>query len=431
MPVRPFASLKSPVLAWALYDWANSAFAVTVMAGFFPLFFKQYWAVDLPAAESSYWLGMGSSLAGLIVVLLAPLLGTFADLAGGHKRLLAGFTFAGILATALLPLPHGGQWELALLLYLLGLIAFSVGNLFYDALLPMVAREQELDRVSSLGFALGYLGGGLLFALNVLMVSSPDRFGLADASAAVRVAFLLTAGWWLVFTLPLLLWVPSPGARSPRAANLGQAARRLLITLRHLRALPETYLFLLAYWFYIDGVDTIVRMAVDYGLALGLDGPSLMQALLITQFVGFPAALLFGRLGERWGVKPSLLLAIFAYLLILLLAARMRTAQDFFALAVSVGMVQGGIQALSRSLFARLVPPGCEGEFFGFYNMLGKFAAVLGPLLMAITARLTGDPRLSILSVALLFVLGAVLMWRVDVAQGQRQAASFVPGDDP
>jgi UMF1 family MFS transporter len=418
-------NIDRQVFAWALYDWANSAFAVTVMAGFFPLFFKQYWAGNLSVTDSSYWLGMANGAAGLLVVLCAPLLGTLADLRSGHKQLLLGFALTAIVAVALLTLPTTGQWVYALLLYVVAVVAFSIGNLFYDALLPKVATKGQLEQVSSLGFALGYLGGGLLFALNVVMVSSPQTFALQDSAEGVRVAFFLTAIWWLFFSLPLWHWVPGQWRNARESRALHQSLQRLRATLARIRQLPETYVFLLAYWFYIDGVDTIVRMAVDYGLSLGFDGPALMQALLITQFVGFPAALLFGLLGQRWGVKPSLLLAVMAYLLILLFASQMRSVTEFYALAAAVGLVQGGIQALSRSLFARLTPPGHEGEFFGFYNMLGKFAVVMGPILMALVLELTGRPQIAILSIAPLFLLGAWLLLRVDVDKGEIEAAGF------
>jgi len=418
--------LKRPALAWALYDWADSAFATTVMAGFFPVFFKQYWASDLPVTESSFWLGMANGLAGLLVVILAPLLGTLADCMGGHKRWLILFALLGILSTALLPLAAQGHWPLAAVFYMVAVVGFSGSNVFYDSLLPKVAEGASLERVSSLGYSLGYLGGGLLFAVQVLMVSQPGLFSLTDATAAVKVAFFTTALWWFLFSIPLVLWVREEGGR-PIAwrSDLTLAVQRLGRTLRHVRALPETFLFLVAYWFYIDGVDTIIRMAVDFGLSLGFGSGDLMKALLITQFVGFPAALLFGYLGERWGAKRGIGLAILAYLLIAVWGSRIEVVGEFYLLAVAVGMVQGGVQALSRSLFARLVPPGCEGEFFGFYNMLGKFAVVLGPVLMGLVAHLSGDTRLSILSVTLLFLIGGLLLLRVDVVRGEGRVRGF------
>ncbi|MCW8906269.1 MAG: MFS transporter [Sedimenticola sp.] len=412
------------VISWALYDWANSAFATTVMAGFFPLFFKQYWSAGVPVSDSTLMLGSANALASLVVVVLAPLLGAIADQGSARKRFLLYFAMMGIVMTGGLYLVAAGAWLMALALYVMAVIGFSGSNIFYDALLPEVASESRLDRVSSFGYALGYLGGGVLFAFNVLMTLKPELFGLADTSAAVRVSFLLVAAWWALFSLPLLLFVPEP-ARAPRAGlggNFINGWRQLRETISRLRLLRQAMLFLLAYWLYIDGVDTIVRMAVDYGLSLGFDANGLIVALLITQFVGFPAAILFGHLGERYGTRQGIFLAIGVYLVIILWAYQMSREWEFYLLAVAIGLVQGGIQALSRSFYVRLIPRDKPAEFFGFYNMLGKFAAVLGPLLMGAVSVTTGSPRLSMLSVALLFVAGALLLRQVDEEAGRRQA---------
>ncbi len=416
----------SKVVAWSIYDWANSAFATVVIAGFFPVFFSQFWAQDLPDAQSTQWLGYTSSAASLILVLPAPVLGALADQLGAKKRFLLGFTLLGVLATAALFWLGAGHWQAALLLYLAGLLGFLGGNVFNDALITDVAAPSDYERASSLAYALGYLGGGLLFAVNVVMVLVPERFGFADEGEAVQAAFLAVALWWALFTVPLALFVPESqglGRRSLRGAAIG-AFRELGRTLRQIRQLPNTFLFLLAYWFYIDGVDTIVFMAVKYGLDLGFASSSLMLALLITQFVGFPAALLFGRLGVRFGPKPAILVAIGVYVLVVLAATQMTRVEHFYALAAAIGLVQGGIQALSRALFAGLIPAGQTAELFGFYNMVGKFAAVLGPFLVGTTAALAGDPRFSLLPILCLFLLGAALLWRVDVAAGKRDAAA-------
>ena len=414
----PPSSDRRTVLAWAWYDWANSAFATVVIAGFFPLFFKQYWASGLAVTESTFWLGLTNTLGSALVVLSAPLLGALADQLGARKGFLLLFTALGVLGAGALWFVGQGHWGLALVFYLAGLLGFSGSNIFYDALLVVVAPPADYNRVSALGYALGYLGGGLLFAFNVLMTLFPAWFGFADAGEAVRAAFLGVALWWALFALPLLLWVREPDGRG-LGRPLGQAARdafrELRRTLGELRQRRDAFLFLLAYWCYIDGVDTIVHMAVDFGLAIGLAADSLMLALLITQFVGFPAALAFGWLGERWGAKRGILLAIAVYALVVLLASGMTREVEFHAMAVVIGLVQGGIQALSRALFAGFVPPGREAEFFGFYNMLGKFAAVLGPGLVGVAALATGDPRLSLLPILLLFLLGAALLWRVRV----------------
>jgi len=412
------------ILAWAFYDWANSAFATTVIAGFFPIFFKEYWAVGMAATESTFLLGVANSLASLLVFLVAPLLGAVADQSGAKQRFLALFTALGVVTTGGLFFLAKGDWQGAFSLYILAEIGFSAGIVFYDALLVEVAEERQWDRVSALGYALGYLGGGLLFALNVLLTLFPETFGLAGRAEAVRLSFLSVALWWALFSIPLLWLVreaPRPGRRTGWAAVTG-GLDQLKTTFGRIRRLRYTFLFLLAYWLYIDGVDTVVRMAVDYGLALGFDAGDLIAALLITQFVGFPAALLFGRLGERFGPRRGIGLAILVYLLVILWAYRIQATWEFYLLAAVIGLVQGGIQSLSRSFYARLVPPGRSAEFFGFYNMLGKFAAVLGPLMMGWVAVWSGDNRASLLSVMLLFLLGGALLWRVDVEKAQQEA---------
>ena len=417
-------------LAWAFYDWANSAFATTVMAGFFPVFFKQYWAAGLTPTDSSFQLGLGNSLASLFVLGAAPLIGAIADRGGLKLRLLLLFTVLGVAMTGGLYLVAQGNWVMALLFYVLAQLGFSAGMVCYDALLLAVAPRERWDFTSALGYALGYLGGGLLFAANVLMVTRPGWFGLDGPGEAVRVAFLTVAVWWAVFSVPVFLFVREP----PRPDDGGRGRRwmraafaQLAETFRHIRAVRPAFLFLLAYWLYIDGVDTVVRMAVDYGLSLGFAADGLMIALLITQLVGFPAALLFGRLGERHGPKFGIGVAILVYLLTIAWASQMRSAAEFYALAFVVGLVQGGIQSLSRSLFARLIPPDRAGEFFGFYNMLGKFAAVIGPVLMGWVGVLSGSPRIAILSVGVLFVLGALLLRLVDERGPPAPSAATTP----
>lgn len=424
MHVTTEASRRT-VYAWAFYDWANSAFATTVMAGFFPLFFKEYWNSGVADTVSTFRLGLANSMASLVVVLCAPLLGAIADHLDRRKGFLLLFAALGVVMTGALHFVAAGDWQLAALCYGLAILGFSGGNLFYDALLLGVARPAQLDRVSALGFALGYLGGGLLFAFNVLMVLYPDWFGLPDKATAVRVSFLSVALWWAIFSVPLFLLVPE--ARAAEAVRARVAITRGLAqlrrTLREIGRLPHTFLFLLAYWLYIDGVDTIVRMAVDYGLSLGFPSNSLIVALLITQFVGFPAAIAFGRLGDRIGARAGILTALAVYVVVTAWGAFMSAVWEFYLLAVVIGLVQGGVQSLSRSLYARLIPPGRSAEFFGFYNMLGKFAAVLGPALMGWVGVLSGSPRIGILSVLVLFVAGAALLLRVDVTRAMHDAA--------
>ena len=407
---------------WAMYDWANSAFATTVMAGFFPVFFKEYWNSGVDAATSTFRLGVANSLASLLIVLLAPLLGAVADCMSRRKALLFSFAFLGVLMTAGLYLIGEGDWFLAAFLYVLALIGFSGSNIFYDSLLPFVSREDKIDQTSALGFSLGYLGGGILLSLNVLMALHPEKFGLADGTAAIRISFLMVAVWWLVFSLPLMLLVDEPdGSGSGWSVNVVQAGfKRVWTTLQEVRQLRNIWLFLVAYWLYIDGVDTIVRMAVDYGLSLGFDQNSLITALLITQFTGFPAALAFGWFGGRYGPKTGIFIGLAVYIIVTVWASVMDSVTEFYYLAFLIGLAQGGIQALSRSLYARMIPAGRSAEFFGFYNMLGKFAAILGPVMIGWVGIITGNPRTGILSLLVLFLVGGLVLVKVKVQEPNR-----------
>lgn len=419
------------ILSWALYDWANSAYATTVMAGFFPVFFKQYWSPGVDVTVSTFRLGVANSIASLMMVLLAPVLGAIADASGAHKRFLLASAAMGVLMSGALYLVAQGHWLMAVTIYVFGLLGFSGGNVFYDALLVCVAPRGRVHAVSSFGFALGYLGGGLLFAFNVSMSLAPDWFGLAGPEQAVRWSFLTVAVWWAVFTIPLLVFVTESRVASGRgpADSISHGIRQLIATLRQIRRLRMVALFLGGYWCYIDGVDTIVRMAVDYGLSLGFEANALIVALLITQFVGFPAALMFGVIGQRLGPKTGIFIALTAYIVITVFGFHMERVEEFYILAAGVGLVQGGIQALSRSLYTELIPAEMAGEFFGFYNILGRFAAVVGPVLMGWTGWLIGDPRYSILSITVLFVAGGILLALVDVTRGRNDAVAFRRGD--
>jgi UMF1 family MFS transporter len=406
-----------PTVGWVLYDWANSAFSTTVMAGFFPIFFKQYWNAGVEATVSTFRLGVTNSSASLLVALLAPLLGAVADAGGSRRRFLLTFAALGVAMTATLFVIPRGAWPLACGVYLLAILGFSGANVFYDSLLVTVAPRARADLVSAVGFAFGYLGGGLLFAVNVWMTFAPARFGLDGPDAAVRVSFVTVAAWWAVFSLPLARWVrerPAARAGSSWRQGLGELRR----TFAHVRELRWVFVFLLAYWLYIDGVHTIVRMAVDYGLSLGFETRDLIAALLVVQFVGFPSSLVFGRLADRHGPRPLLFAGIAAYVAISAWGYRMAHAWEFYALAAAIGLVQGGVTSLSRSYFSRLVPAERAAQFFGFYNTVGRFSAVLGPILMGWVGYATGNPRASMFAVMALFVLGGALLRAVPAAAG-------------
>lgn len=412
--------------AWAFYDWANSAFITTVVVAFFPIFFRQYWASELPSEQVTLHLGTANALASLSVMLLAPFLGAVADRGGIKKPIMAAFVTLGVCATLLLTVIGEQQWQLALFAFVLAVIGFLGANIFYDSLLVDVSEEKDFNRVSALGYGLGYLGGGLLFLLCVLMTLHPEWFGIADKTSAVRWAFGISAVWWAVFSIPLWLLVhqrktavPSQ-QRPPVKTLLVGGWRDFIDTFNHIRQLKAVGLFLLAYWFYIDGVDTIIVMSIDYGQTLGFPEDSLITALLITQFIAFPAAILFGYLGNKLGAKKGILIGLVAYIIITLGASQMQTVKGFYALAICVGLVQGGIQALSRSLYASLIPVEQSAKFFGFYNMLGKFAAVLGPLLVGWFGLLTGSSRLGLMAVLILFIAGGILLWFVPTKESSK-----------
>jgi UMF1 family MFS transporter len=445
MPHNPTSTPRKQrraIWGWALYDWANSAFATTVMAVFFPILYKQYWSAGIDVNLSTFRLGMGNAAASLLVALMAPIIGAISDQSGRRKRLLIWFTYLGVLVTAALALVPQGHWFWPLALFSLGIIGFQGAEIFYDSLLPQLAPAHRIDRISALGYALGYLGGGLLLALNVLMTLKPHLFGLADATQAVRAAFVTVALWWGLFALATFLLIPpDPVVQRPALwIQINAGWRKFLSTLKKVRQLKTLFTFLLAYWCYIDGVHTIIKMAVDYGISLGFNTNDLIVALLITQFIGFPSALLFGRLGTHWGARRSIYLALAVYMGVTLWGAFMTSAAEFYVLAAVIGLVQGGIQALSRSYYARFIPLAGSAEFYGFYNMLGKFAAIIGPALMGITGLLvkraalapastpeqihaTGllATRLSIISVLILFAAGALLLYFVNESRGKAE----------
>ncbi|MFV1977523.1 MAG: MFS transporter [Candidatus Scalindua sp.] len=422
---------KKAVFGWALYDWANSAFATTVMAGFFPIFFKQFWSAGADTTVSTARLGLANSIGGIIMAIIAPILGAIADRGTSKKKFLFFFAYMGVVMTSSLYMVSEGNWPTAVMLYVLASIGFMGGNIFYDSLIIGVASGKKLDFVSALGFSLGYLGGGLLFAVNVWMTLSPETFGFANAGEAVRISFLTVGVWWAVFSVPVFLFVEEPvnkkavsGVKTIKAGLL-----QLKDTFHEVRHLKTVFLFLAAYWLYIDGVATIIRMAVDYGMSIGFETNDLIVALLITQFVGFPSAMAFGYIGQKIGAKRAIFIAIAVYLFVSVWGAFMQDKNEFYILAIIIGLVQGGIQALSRSFYARIIPANKSAEYFGFYNMLGKFAAVLGPLVMGgvgLFVRSMGyssdtASRASIISISIFFIAGGILFYFVDEKKGMEE----------
>ena len=407
--------MKKSTFSWAVYDWANSAYATVILAGFFPLFFKEYWSDATNASTSTFQLGLTNSIASTVIVILAPVLGAIADAGNLKKRLLLIFATLGILMSASLYFVGQHETYLALTFFALSAIGFSGSIIFYDSLLTDVAKEKDYNKVSSFGYAFGYLGGGILFSFDVYMTLNPEMFGFNNSAEAVKFSFLTVSIWWFIFSLPLFFNVTEiekSNVKIPKAILGGFS--QLKTTFHSIKKLRMVLLFLIAYWLYIDGVDTIIRMAVDYGMSLGFNSTDLITALLITQFVGFPAAIGFSYLANLVGAKRGILIAIFVYLVITLWASQITSVSEFYILASIIGLVQGGIQALSRSFYATIIPKNQSAEFFGFYNMLGKFAAVLGPIMMGVVSVLTQSPRLSILSISILFIAGGILLYYVD-----------------
>lgn len=407
---------KKDVFSWALYDWANSAFSTSIMAGFFPIFYKTYWNAGVDAAVSTHRLGLTNSIASLVIALSTPFLGALADEAGAKKKLLFCTTFMGAVLTALLAAVGKGDWFNASLMFGFAVYAFSVCVMYYDSLLPSITSDDSVDFISGAGYALGYLGGGVLLLLNVIVFQSPETFGLANKEEAVKAAFISVGVWWFLFALPLFFFVKEPYEKKskPLSTILLNTCGELASTIRSIFGMKPVLYFMMSYWLYIDGVHTIIKMAVDYGVSIGIQTSDLITALLIVQFVGFPAGFFFGWLGQKWDVKKSILVGISCYIFVVFYAVQIETVTEFFAMATMIGLVQGCVQALSRSLFSRLIPKKRSGEFFGFYNLVGKAASVLGPSLVGIVTLYTGSNRMGISSLLILLVGGGVLlMWKV------------------
>ena len=419
MPSTRAAILNRKVLAWAFYDWANSAFALSVLAVLFPLFLGSYWSAGDPGAAVTArlaWITAGSSA---IVCLIAPVFGTIADTGGYRKRFLFVLALLGSSCTAALGAVGEGAWPWALGLYLFASIGFYSSTVFYDSLIIDITEPRYYSFVSSLGFSIGYLGGAVLLALHVWLLLDPSRFGFADTVTVIRFAFVSVGVWWAVFMLPLLVFVPEH--RSGMAVSRGvvrAAYRQLESTIRKIRQYRNVVLFLIAYWLYIGGVFTVIFMAVNYGQRLGFSQQDLVTALLVTNFVGFPATLLYGVAGHHFGPRRGIYFALMIYIAVSTWAVYMDDVRQFYVMAIIIGMVQGGVQGLSRSLYASLIPPDQPGEFFGFYNMLTKFAHVLGPMLVGVAATVSDEPKWVLLAVMPLFLGGGLLLAFVRSVRG-------------
>jgi MFS transporter, UMF1 family len=413
--------------SWCFYDWANSAFATTVMVAFFPFFFKSFWCSGVGHTLSTERLGIGNTVAGIIVAVASPVLGAFADTGRDKKKLLGWFMLIGVCATAALYFIPRGEWWQALLVFIIANIGFSCSTLFYDTLLVDVAEKENMDFVSSLGFAFGYLGGGLLFAVNMLMAAKPHLFGLQDQGQAIRFSFLIVAMWWFVFTVPLLIFVKYKkytvvsGARAITADSM----KRLIRTVQKILQRRELLFFLIAYWLYYDGVVTFIKMSADFGLSIGFPAESIMIAFLAVQFVAFPSSLVFGTWARHFGTRQVIITGIVIYLIVIFFGVLFLSKPFHFVLfACLTGLAQGGIQALSRSYYGKLVPLEEAAEYFGFYNVVGRLA-IIGPALVGITAQTLfrcgvtsiAASRIGMASTAVLFLAGGFMLIAADHAR--------------
>jgi MFS transporter, UMF1 family len=413
--------------AWAMYDWANSAFQSTVITAVFPPFFSAVAAAGLPAPIATERFAWATTIAVTITAVMGPILGAIADYRAIKKRMLAIFVGVGVITTMMMGTIGRGEWEYAALLFMIANIAIASSFVFYDSLLPHIAAPDEMDRVSTAGYAVGYLGGGVLLVINLLWILMPGRFGIPDSVTGIKLSFVSVGVWWLVFSIPLFRRVPEPARmlEADETANenpVRAAFVRVWETFHELRGYRQAFLMLVAFLLYNDGIQTIIRMAAIYGAEIGIDQTSQIEAFVVVQFVGIPFSFLFGALAGRIGAKAGIFLALVVYTGISVLGYFMTSAWQFFALAFLVGTVQGGSQALSRSLFARMIPKHKSSEYFGFFSVFEKFAGIAGPALFAASVSIFGSSRAAVLSVILFFICGGLVLTRVNVAEGEARA---------
>jgi MFS transporter, UMF1 family len=431
LPLLERLGLHRPELrAWAMYDWAITSMWAVVVSTIFPIYFQTVLSGDLPDHIATRNFAWATMMGIALVAVIAPIMGAITDRLPIKKLLLAVFTAIGVVASVSLYFVSEGDWFSALAVFVLINVGANGSTIFYDALLPHIATNKEIDRVSTGGFAVGYLGAGLLLTFCLLLIQQPSWFGMEeDSTLPVRLSFVGVGIWWALFAIPIFRRVPEPLPKLdpdevPTGSALNQALNRLVRTMRELRSYRNAFLMLLAYFIYGDGIGTIIRMAAIYGAELGIERGALIGAVVMVQFVGVPFTFLFGDLAGRLGTKRAIYVGLFIYTIVSVLGYFMTNAVHFFILAFLVGMAQGGVQALSRSFFAGMIPQYKAGEFFGFYGVIDKFAGIMGPTVMAVVITLTGSSRLGILSIILFFVVGSVLLYFVDETEGRHFAAN-------
>ena len=404
--------LSPEAKAWILYDGGNSAFATTVIAAFFPIFFNDFWAADLQAEVKTAYLGWGLTISNLVLLFTSPFIGALTDVSKTTKTLFTGFGAVSIICVAILYFIPAGSWMQALVFFGIANYCFAAGNTLYDKMLIQVSDQSNIAKISSYGFAFGYLGGGLLFLVNAAMTIKPEFFGLSSVADAVRWSFLSVSVWWTLFLIPILLKIKDNGINQP-GSHFKLAYSKVFNTLKTVSSRKNIFIFLIAFFLYIDGVHTIMAMAADFALNLGLPSSDVIIALILVQFVVFPTTLLWSKFASRFGDKNTLLFTISLYLIVIAYSAFLSTAIEFYILASMVGAIQGGIQSISRSYYATLIPQDESGEYFGFYNMFGRAGAFMGPALVAIFVTFFQDTKYGLIPIAALFIMGAIILLKV------------------
>jgi len=403
------------VKSWIAYDAGNSAFATTVIAAFFPIFYIEFWASSLPKIEATIYLNWALVICNFSILISAPLIGAIIDINESTKKSLSIFTIISIFFVSLLYFLPLGSWFLALIFFSIANYCFSIALIPYDKILTKISVPKKLSVISNHGYAWGYAGGGLLFLVNALMSIYPSSFGLASQSEAIRVSFLTVSVWWLIFSIPLFLNYQEAKSSKINYPGLSRTFIKILSTLRSLSDYRNAFLFLIAFFFFIDGAHTVIYLASTFALNIGLETSSIIQALILVQFVAFPATLIWGYIADRFGDRLVLYITIASYICIIAYSTSLTNAIEFYILAAWVGTVQGGIQGSSRSYFAKLIPQEKAGEFFGLYNVVGKVGAILGPLLVGTFLAIFEDIRIALLPIAILFVIGGLLLTRVKI----------------
>lgn len=383
-----------------MYDWANSAYATIVLAGFFPIIYAEYFAVSIDQSERTLYLGISNSAASLLLIISAPFFGLLADRFNKKKLFLSVFALISIVSTFLLSFISTNSFILASMLFSISLLGFMMANVFYDSML-LDFENDKFNKISSYGYAFGYLGGGLAFVIALLFLYYAGHSEI-ELIASKKIVFILTSLWWLLFMMPLILFWKDDARSDKLKISIPQSFKELFSN-------KKIFYFLLAYWVFIDGVDTVIRMAVNYGLTIGFSSTDLLIALLVTQFVSFPGTLVILKISDLFSIEKAIIFCLLIYLGITYFAYSLYSVQQFYMIAALIGFAQGGIQALSRSYFAALIPDNRSSEYFGIYNMLGKFAALLGPLVVGLVTFYTSDSRIGIASISIFFIIGLIL----------------------